>query len=29
VADTAPATPAGDAGIYAGPAINESAATTQ
>jgi hypothetical protein len=29
VADTAPAAPAGDAGIYAGPAINESAATTQ
>jgi len=29
VADTVPAAPAGDAGIYAGPATNESAATTQ
>jgi hypothetical protein len=29
VADTAPAAPAGDAGIYAGPATNESGATTQ
>jgi len=29
VADTAPAAPASDAGIYAGPAANESAATTQ
>ena len=29
VADTAPAAPASDAGIYAGPATNESAATTQ